>query len=151
MRWQQLSCGLVNEWSVWDNMKKYAVALLSYHGYSEGKLYYSRWRHCMTMLSLLLSFCEGNLNQCWNIVNLTLGNRLQWNLNRKLNFFNQENAFENVVCEIAVILSRPQCVKIRTSWKGPHETMRKILDGQHGYYHDYIQMTPSGYCINSTS
>ena len=29
--------------------------------------------------------------------------------NRNLNIFSQENAFENVVGEIAVILSRPQC------------------------------------------
>ena len=34
------------------------------------------------------------LNQCWNIINWTLGNKLQWNLNRKLNMFIQENAFE---------------------------------------------------------
>ena len=37
------------------------------------------------------------LNRCWNIVNLTLGNKIQWNLNRYLYVFIQENAFENVV------------------------------------------------------
>ena len=36
------------------------------------------------------------LNQCWNIVNWTLGKKLQWNLNRNLYIFIQENAFENV-------------------------------------------------------
>ena len=30
--------------------------------------------------------------------------------NRYSNIFIQENAFENVVCEMASILSRPQCV-----------------------------------------
>ena len=35
------------------------------------------------------------LNQCWNIVNLTLRNKLQWNLNPSSHIF---------------ILSRPQCV-----------------------------------------
>ena len=50
------------------------------------------------------------LNQCWNIVNWTLGNKLQWNFNRNSNIFIQEIAFENVVCEMASILSRPQCV-----------------------------------------
>ena len=50
------------------------------------------------------------LNQCWNIVNSTLRNKLQWNFNRNSNIFIQENAFESVVCETAVILSRPQCV-----------------------------------------
>ena len=29
-----------------------------------------------------------------------------------LNMFIQDNAFENVVCEMAAILSRPQCVNI---------------------------------------
>ena len=49
------------------------------------------------------------LNQCWNIVNWTVGNKLQWNLNRKLYIFIKKNAFENVVRKFAVILSRPQC------------------------------------------
>ena len=51
------------------------------------------------------------LNQCWNIVNWALGNKLQWNLNRNLYIFIQENAFENVVWKMAAILSRPQCFK----------------------------------------
>ena len=37
------------------------------------------------------------LKQCWNVVNWTLGNKLQWNLNRNLYIFIQENAFENRV------------------------------------------------------
>ena len=50
------------------------------------------------------------LNQCWIIVNWTLRNKLQWNLNRNSHIFIQENAFESVVCETAAILSQPQCV-----------------------------------------
>ena len=41
----------------------------------------------------------------------TLRNKLQWNFNQYSNIFIQENAFENVVCEMASILSRLQCVK----------------------------------------
>ena len=51
-------------------------------------------------------------NQCWNIVNWTLRNKLQWNFNRNSIIFIQENALQNVVCEMASILSRPQCVKL---------------------------------------
>ena len=40
----------------------------------------------------------------------TLRNKLQWNINRNSYIFIQENALENVVCEMASILSRPQCV-----------------------------------------
>ena len=50
--------------------------------------------------------------KCWNTVNWTLSNKLQWNLNRNSHIFIQENAFENVVCEIASMLSRSQCVKV---------------------------------------
>ena len=52
------------------------------------------------------------LNQCWNIVNSDIRNRLQWNLKRNSYIFIQENAFENVVCEMVTMLSRPQCVKM---------------------------------------
>ena len=51
------------------------------------------------------------LNQCWNIVNWNLKNKLHWNCNRNSNIFVQENPLEDVVCEMASILSRPQCVK----------------------------------------
>ena len=52
------------------------------------------------------------LKQCWNIVNSTLRNKLQWNFNQNSNIFIQENVFESVVCcEMVAILSQPQCVK----------------------------------------
>ena len=51
-------------------------------------------------------------NQCWNIVNWTLRNKLQWNVNKNFNIFIEENTFESVVCEMAAILSRPQCAKV---------------------------------------
>ena len=50
------------------------------------------------------------LNQCWNIVNLNLRNKLQWNLKRNSHIIIQENAFENVVCKMAPNSSRPQWV-----------------------------------------
>ena len=57
------------------------------------------------------------LNQCWNIVNWTFGNKLQWNFNQNLNILIQEIVFENVVWKTAAILSRPQCVKcLYQSW-----------------------------------
>ena len=56
------------------------------------------------------------LNQCWNIVNWTLRNKLQWNFNRNLNIFIEENAFENVAWKMAAILSRPQCINSINAW-----------------------------------
>ena len=57
------------------------------------------------------------LNQCWNIVNWTLSNKLQWNFNRNSNIFIQENALENVVCKKTSILTSPQCIKMNTQVK----------------------------------
>ena len=57
------------------------------------------------------------LNQCWNIFNWTLRNKLQWNFMRNSNIFIRENGFECVVYKIASILPRPQCVNlIRLIW-----------------------------------
>ena len=50
------------------------------------------------------------LNQCWNIVNWTLSNKILWILNRNSYIFIHKNAVENVFCEMVVFLSRPQCV-----------------------------------------
>ena len=52
-----------------------------------------------------------------NIVDGTLRDKLQLNFRRNSNIFIQENAFENVVCEMASILSRPQCVLNRFNCK----------------------------------
>ena len=91
----------------------------------------ARQLEMLTHWCLLTHICVGNLNIIgsdnglspgrrqsiiWtNAVILSIGPlgkiKLQWNLNRKLNIFIQEKAFENVVCEIAAIFSRHQCVK----------------------------------------
>ena len=44
-----------------------------------------------------------------------LMNKLQWNFNWNSNIFIQEIAFENVVCKMASILSRPQWVKAQNA------------------------------------
>ena len=41
--------------------------------------------------------------KCWNIVNWIPRNKYQWHFNRNSYNFIQENAFENVVCEMASI------------------------------------------------
>ena len=50
----------------------------------------------------------------WNIVNRTLRNKLQWNSYQNTNLFIHENAFQNVVWEMVVILSRGRCVNKQT-------------------------------------
>ena len=47
-------------------------------------------------------------------------NKLQWKFNRNSNIFIHENAFESVVCEMAAILSRPQCDNgVIRMWEAP--------------------------------
>ena len=69
---------------------------------------------CQHWLRLWLVACSAPshyLNQCWLIVIWTLRNKLLWNLNRNTKFFLHENAFENVVWEMAAILARGRGVK----------------------------------------
>ena len=54
------------------------------------------------------------MNQGWNIFNWTLENQFQWQLIRNQHIFIQDYAFENVVCKMASISSRPQWVKMYT-------------------------------------
>ena len=51
------------------------------------------------------------LNQCCVIVNWTLRNKLQWNFNRNTKLLIHDNAFDNIVWEMAAILSRERWVK----------------------------------------
>ena len=67
--------------------------------------------HCFRWFLVTWSAPSHYLNQCWNIINWILRNKLQWNFNPNANIFIRENAFESVVCEMAAILSRLQCVK----------------------------------------
>ena len=71
-----------------------------------GNLGHHWFRYLLVVFSVPCHY----LNQCWNIVNWTLSNKLQLNLNRNINIFVDENAYENVVCKIAAILSRPLCL-----------------------------------------
>ena len=65
------------------------------------------------------------------MVNSNLRNKLQWSL-RNSYIFIQENTFENVVCEIAAVLSQPQSVKERKRWwmHIPHTCVRKTYDNR---------------------
>ena len=62
----------------------------------------------------------------WNIDNCTLRNKFQWNSKRNSNIFIQENAPENVVCEMASILSRPRCVNYKAKNK-TQDTFNQVL------------------------
>ena len=80
----------------WGQVMRICVSKISHHWFRQG-----------------LGACLAPsyyLNQCWLIVSWSLGNDIQWNFNQKFNIFIPENVFENVICKMMAILSRPQCV-----------------------------------------
>ena len=80
--------------------------------------HWSRVTHlCVSKLSILGSDNglsprrrQDFLNQYWDIVNLTLGNKLQWNLNRNLIYFHSRKCIWKCRLENGDHLSPPQCV-----------------------------------------
>ena len=91
------------------------------------------------------------LNQCWNIVNSTSRNKILWNLNRNSYVFIQDNAFENIVCKMVAISSRPQCVSTtRYNWcLSDESSCRKIRSLQKWRknvkrkFADFLEIHPS--------
>ena len=76
-----------------------------------------------------------------NIVNWTIGNKLQWNLKRNSYNLIQEKTFQNVVYEMAAILAWPQCGDMRGSthectWLSAHEI--KAMTWLMGWIHNCL-------------
>ena len=106
--WSQISLGSINWFILTSNKPKLVNKLKASVAY------------VLTMPSLVQIMVKAKplsdprpshyLIWCWNIVNWTLGNKSKWNFNQNLYIFIDENAFENVACEMMAILSGPQCV-----------------------------------------
>ena len=74
--------------------------------------YMHRWTGSVLVQIMACSVPNHYLNQCWLIVNWALRNTLQWNSNWNRKLFIHENVLENVVCEMAAILSSGRWVKL---------------------------------------
>ena len=93
------------------------------------------------------------LNQCWLVVNWTLGNKCQWKFDENETIFIQQNELENIICKKAAILSQPQCVngcvfhslqpKPNTS-KPAKDTSRAYMTRQKPLYHNCQLWAPDG-------
>ena len=53
-----------------------------------------------------------HLSQCCNIINSNLRSKIKWHLTWNSYIFIQDNAFENIACEMVAVLYRPQWVKL---------------------------------------
>ena len=112
---------LVNSWSLWNytladifnHFNRSISITISLSIASKGQLtHWGRMTH-LTIIGPVNGLSPGRRQAIiwtWDIVNWTLRNKLQWNFKQNSNIFIQENGFECVVCEMASIWSRPQCV-----------------------------------------
>ena len=91
------------------------VPIFTSFGIENASLHSGRPRKLLPLISLSYFFLfhdpRVSTRGIASIINWTPRNKLQWNFNRNSYIFIQENAHENVVCKMASILSRPQCVK----------------------------------------
>ena len=74
--------------------------------YSHITAYMRQWTG--SALVQIMAYCSvpsQNLNQCLVVVSWNLRHKLQWDFQNTKHFIHQ-NAYENVVCEVAVILPR---------------------------------------------
>ena len=61
-------------------------------------------------------WCQAIWTNADIFVNWIFRNKLQWTFNQRMIHFIQENAFENVVCNMSAILYGPQGVEVQTYW-----------------------------------
>ena len=130
----QFSTVALHNLTIQDNM-------LQYLGYGQSLTHWDQMTHiCADKLTIIGSdncFVDRPvpnhyLNQCWNIVNWTLGNKHQGNINRNSYIYIHENAFGSV-WKMAAILSRPKCVNDRVIVVGNTKQYRTVVGLQTEY------------------
>ena len=103
---------LTTIWRSVRNRKKNPCMWTRYNSLRPSDAYMLQWtnHHWFRLWLVVWTAPSHYLKQSWIIVNWTLMNKRQWNFNRNSNILIHKNALEHVVCEMASILSRPQCV-----------------------------------------
>ena len=99
-----LNC-IFSQWDLlthWGRVTPTSVTELTVIGYDNGL--------APTRRQAIIVTNDGYLNLCWNIINWTPKNKLQWNFNRNQYIFIQENPCVNIVCEMSAIFSRGRWV-----------------------------------------
>ena len=71
------------------------------------------------------------LKQYWHIIDWTLRNKIQWNLNQNTVIFFQENRSEKIVCKLATILTRPQCAELQKYFRLGESMVCILENGGH--------------------
>ena len=112
-------------WSIfdWGVISHLCMNSLTINSSPPSAAYMPQWiRSALVRLWLVAYSAPSHyLKQCWFIVNWTLRNKLQWKFNQNTKLFIHENASQNIVYEMASILSLPQWVNGLTESR-PHYT-----------------------------
>ena len=72
---------------------------------------FTRWVGSWCHMTIMPHICISGSGQYWHFGNWTLRNKLQYNFNPNTKILIYKNAYENIVCETAAILSRERWVK----------------------------------------
>ena len=83
------------------------------------------------------------INQCWIFINW---NKFQWNFNQNKKLFIHENAFENIVYEMAAILYIGKWVKSYS-----HQLCIAIVNGEMAHHHISLSGVPDYFYRNKIS
>ena len=95
------------------------LSLLSINSSAPSTTYMRQWtKSALVQVMACHRFGANPLpEQCWLVANWILRNEFQWNMNPHAKLFIHENAFQNVVCEMAAILSRGDELRTDTKTK----------------------------------
>ena len=91
-------------WPQWDNMLRM----------DDAQVPQWTWSSLVQIMVCCLPVPSHNLNQWWLIVDWTLKNKLQWDLNQSTTHFIQENELENAICLQNAICVCPN--ELSTAW-----------------------------------
>ena len=134
-------CNAFSHWRTTYSAMDWKRMLVSLNHLRPSAAYMRQW----TGAALLqVMACRHYLNQCWFIVNWTLGNKHHRNLNQDTKLFIHENVFEIVVWEMAAILLRGRWVNSLF-----HEfTYLPHLVPIDLFFCNLVQMQPEVWCRN---
>ena len=111
-------CWFIIYWTIGNNISERGIKIEQFSFKKTNLTMTSAtwWPCCLspnvlTHLLLVLHRCQLIVSALVQIINWTHGNNLHWNSKQNTKFFIHEKASENIICEMATMLSQTQCVK----------------------------------------
>ena len=103
--------------------------------------YMHQWTKSALVQVMACRLLSHYLNQCWLIVNWTLGKKFMWNTYRNFITFIQENASEIVVCQNGGHFARGRWVNLlQLNWRLPTQRWNSQVPGLQMSCSDWMKM-----------